>query len=59
MGKIARNGVACGALLKGGIAVTMNCITKGGSTTTSCSVQRPAGTAVQVTLTMDTSSLFF
>ena len=59
MGKIARNGVACGALPKGGIAVAMNCITKGGSTTTSCAVQRPAGTAVQVTLTMDTSSVIF
>jgi hypothetical protein len=34
-------------------------ITKGGSTTTSCAVQRPAGTAVQVTLSMDTSSVIF
>ena len=59
MGKIAKNGVTCGALPKGGIAVAMICITKGGSTTTSCAGQRPAGTAVQVTLTMDTSSVIF
>jgi hypothetical protein len=37
----------------------MNCITKGSSTTTSCTAQRPAGTGVQLTLTMDTSSAIF
>jgi len=59
MGKIASNGVVCGAPPKGGIGVAMNCITNGGSTTTSCAVQRTAGTAVQLTLSMDTSSVIF
>lgn len=59
MGKIASNGVVCGAPPKGGIGVAMNCVTKGSTTTTSCAAQRPAGTGVQITLTMDTSSVIF
>jgi hypothetical protein len=59
IGKLAQNGVACGTPPKGGIGVAMACITQGASTTTSCAVQRPAGTGVQITLTMDTSSAIF
>ena len=59
MGKVASNGVVCGTPPKGGIGVAMNCITGGSTTTTSCAAQRPAGTGVQITLTMDTRSAIF
>jgi hypothetical protein len=60
MGKLANAGVSCGTTPPpGGIAVAMACTVAGGSTTTSCATQRPAGTGVQITLTMDTSSIIF
>jgi hypothetical protein len=59
MGKVASNGVTCGAPPTGGMGVAMACLTAGGNTVTSCATQRPTGTAVQVTLTMDTTSVLF
>jgi hypothetical protein len=59
MGKVASKGVVCGTPPKGGIGVAMTCTTGGSTTTTSCAAQRPAGTGVQITLTMDTSSVIF
>src|ERR1700730_16767359 len=60
MGKIANAGVACATTPpRGGIAVAMACTVAGGSTTTPCAAQRAAGTGVQITLTMDTSSVIF
>jgi hypothetical protein len=60
MGKIANAGVVCGTTPPaGGIAVAMACTAAGGSTTTTCAAQRAAGTGVQITLTMDTSSVIF
>jgi hypothetical protein len=59
MAKVVGNGVACGTPPKGGIGVAMTCITGGSTTTTSCAAQRPAGTGVLITLTMDTSSVIF
>jgi hypothetical protein len=59
MGKVASNGVVCGTPPKGGIGVAMNCVTQGSTTATSCAAQRPAGTGVQITLTMDTRSAIF
>jgi hypothetical protein len=59
MGKVASNGVNCGAAPTGGIGVAMACIVAGGSTTTPCAVKRAQGVGVQVTLSMDTSSILF
>jgi hypothetical protein len=59
MGKVASNGVSCGAPPTGGIGVAMACLAAGGNTVTSCATQRPTGTAVQVTLTLDTRSVLF
>jgi hypothetical protein len=60
MGKIANAGVACATTPPaGGIAVAMACTVAGGSATTPCTGQRAAGTGVQITLTMDTSSVIF
>jgi hypothetical protein len=59
MGKVASNGVSCGSTPSGGIGVAMACLTAGGSTVTNCATQRPPGTAVQITLSMDTSSILF
>jgi len=61
MGKIGYGSgrTVCGAPPKGGIGVAMTCLqadSKGAiNTATSCAAQRAAGTAVQITLTMDTS----
>jgi len=59
MGKVASNGVSCSSLPAGGIGVAMACLAAGGKTVTSCAAQRPAGTAVQITLTMDTGPILF
>jgi hypothetical protein len=59
MGKIGYNNTVCGTPPKGGIGVAMNCVAAGTTTSTSCAVQRPAGTVVQITLTMDTSPVIF
>jgi hypothetical protein len=59
MGKVAGNGVSCSKQPSGGIGVAMACLTAGGKTVASCAGVRPAGTAVQITLTMDTSSILF
>jgi hypothetical protein len=59
MGKVASNGVSCSSPPSGGVGVAMACLAAGGTTVTSCAAQRPAGTAVQITLTMDTSSILF
>ena len=59
MGKIGYKNAACGTPPTGGIGVAMTCISAGGSATTACAAQRAAGTAVQVKLTMDTSSVIF
>ncbi len=59
MGKIGYNNTVCGAPPAGGIGVTMTCTVPGGTGTTSCAVQRPAGTGVQVVLTMDTRKAIF
>jgi len=59
MGKVASNGVSCTSSPSAGIGVAMGCLAAGGNTVTSCAAQRPAGTAVQITLTMDTSSILF
>jgi hypothetical protein len=59
MGKIGFNNTSCGAPPKGGIGVAMNCLAAGGSTVTNCATVRGPGTGVQITLTMDTSSVIF
>jgi hypothetical protein len=59
MGKIGYKNAACGAPPTGGIGVAMNCVAAGGTGTTPCAAQRPAGTGVQVVLTMDTSAVIF
>jgi len=59
MGKIGFGNTVCGAPKKGGIGVAMTCVAAGGTTSTPCAAQRPAGTGVQVTLTMDTSPVIF
>jgi hypothetical protein len=61
MGKIGWGAghTVCGAPPTGGIGVAMACLAAGGNTVTSCAAQRPAGTAVQITLTMDTNSILF
>jgi hypothetical protein len=59
MGKVASYGVSCTSSPSAGIGVAMVCLAKGSNTVTSCAGLRPAGTAVQVTLTMDTSSILF
>jgi hypothetical protein len=59
MGKIASLGVSCGGAVSSGISVAMVCMTPGASTVTTCAGVRPAGTAVQITLTMGTSSILF
>jgi hypothetical protein len=59
MGKIGFNNTSCGAPPTGGIGVAMNCVAAGGTTSTPCAAQRPAGTGVQVVLTMDTRRAIF
>ena len=59
MGKIAFGNTVCGNPPPGGIGVAMACLTAGGSVVTNCNVVRPVGTAVQVTLTMDTKNVLF
>lgn len=59
MGKVASTGVSCTSSPSAGIGVAMGCLAAGGNTVTSCVAKRPAGTAVQITLTMDTSSILF
>ena len=59
MGKIGFNNTSCGAPPTGGIGVAMTCVVAGGTGTTSCAAQRPAGTGVQVVLTMDTRRAIF
>src|SRR6185437_1433164 len=59
MGKIGFGHTVCGDPPPGGIGVAMACLTAGGSVVTNCNVVRPAGTAVQVTLTMDTTNVLF
>ena len=59
MGKVASLGVSCTTLPSAGIGVAMSCLAPGGSTVTSCTGVRPAGTAVQITLAMNTSSILF
>lgn len=61
MGKIGygAGNTVCGAPPTGGIGVAMTCTVPGGTGTTSCAVQRPAGTGVQVVLTMNTSKVIF
>jgi hypothetical protein len=59
MGKIGFKNTSCGAPPAGGIGVAMNCVAAGGTTSTPCAAQRPAGTGVQVILTMNTSAVIF
>jgi hypothetical protein len=61
MGKIGygAGNTVCGSPPAGGIGVAMTCTVPGGTGTTSCAVQRPAGTGVQVVLTMDTRKVIF
>lgn len=69
MGKIAYAGVVCGTTPPlGGMAVAMACTTAPSSPTSpagppynsgQCTGQRAAGTGVQITLTMNTSSVIF
>lgn len=61
MGKIGYGSghTVCGNPPAGGIGVAMNCVAAAGGGATSCAVQRPAGTGVQITLTMDTRSVIF
>jgi len=61
MGKIGYGSghTVCGNAPAGGIGVAMTCVAAGGGSATSCATQRPAGTAVQITLTMSTSSVIF
>jgi hypothetical protein len=59
MGKIGFNNTSCGAPPTGGIGVAMTCTVAGGTGTTPCAAQRPAGTGVQVILTMDTRAVLF
>jgi hypothetical protein len=59
MRKIASNGVNCGTPPTGGIGVAMACTAAGGSAATNCDVQRGPGVGVQITLSMDTSSILF
>lgn len=59
MGKIGLGNTSCGAPPAGGIGVAMTCTVPGGTGTTSCAVQRPVGTGVQIVLTMDTRQVIF
>lgn len=61
MGKIGYGSghTVCGSPPTGGIGVAMVCTAAGSSTVTDCAAQRPAGTGVKITLTMDTSSVIF
>jgi hypothetical protein len=59
MGKVASNGVNCGAPPTGGIGVAMACTAADGSGSTPCAAQRGPGVGVQVTLSMDTRSILF
>jgi hypothetical protein len=61
MGKIGygAGNTVCGAPPAGGIGVAMTCTVPGGTGTTPCTVQRPAGTGVQIVLTMDTRKAIF
>lgn len=60
MGKIGygTGHTVCGSPPAGGIGVAMNCVAAGGGATP-CAAQRPAGTGVQVILTMDTRQAIF
>ena len=59
MGAVVNKGVSCTSSPSAGIGVAMACTAPGGSTAASCTGQRPVGTGVQITLTMDTSSILF
>ncbi len=61
MGKIGYGAghTVCGNAPAGGIGVAMTCTVPGGSGATSCATQRPAGTGVQIVLTMDTRKAIF
>jgi hypothetical protein len=60
MGKIGYGNTVCaGTPPAGGIGVAMTCLAAGGTTATNCAVQRGPGTAVVVTLTMDTRKAIF
>lgn len=59
MGAVANNGVSCTSSPSAGIGVAMVCTAADGSGTTSCATQRQPGVGVQITLTMDTSSILF
>ncbi len=61
MGKIGYGSghTVCGNPPAGGIGVAMNCVAAGGGGATPCAAQRPAGTGVQIILTMDTRSVIF
>jgi hypothetical protein len=61
MGKIGygSGNTVCGNPPAGGIGVAMTCTVAGGTGTTSCAAQRPAGTGVQIVLTMDTRKAIF
>ena len=61
MGKIGygSGNTVCGAPPAGGIGVAMTCVAAGTTTVTPCTVQRPAGTGVQIVLTMDTRKAIF
>ena len=56
MGKIGYGNTVCGTAPPGGIGVAMACPN---ATTAVCTGLRPAGTAVQVKLTMDTRNMLF
>jgi len=59
MGKVASSGVSCTSSPLAGIGVAMVCTAADGSGITSCATQRQPGVGVQVTLTMNTSSILF
>jgi hypothetical protein len=59
MGAIGLGNTSCGTPPAGGIGVSMTCVASGGTSITPCTVQRPAGTGVQIVLTMDTRKAIF
>jgi hypothetical protein len=58
VGNMALN-AACGAVTSGGIGITMTCTAPGSGGKVSCSGQRPAGTQVQIAMSVDTKPLLF
>jgi len=58
VGKMAVN-AGCGTASNGGIAINLTCTAPGSGGTVSCSGQRPAGTQVQIAMSVDTKYVLF